>query len=84
MQNLGKLAVKSQMRLADIPYVEPTPRFHPKDKLSLAVELTDFSVHYSQGLVDAITAGSRGGPKARIHPSLGQRPRKIHPMGREG
>ena len=52
---------KGQVRFADIAYVEATPRFHPKDKLSLAVELTDFSVHYSQGLVDAITADLKAG-----------------------
>ena len=32
-----------------------------KDKLTVAVELTDFSVYYSQGVVDAITADLKAG-----------------------
>lgn len=52
---------KGQVRFADIAYVEATPRYDKKDKLALSIELTDFSVHYSQGLVDSITAELKAG-----------------------
>ena len=52
---------KGQVRFHDVAYIEVTPRFDKKDKLTLAVELTDFSVYYSQGLVDAITADLKEG-----------------------
>ncbi len=52
---------KGQVRFADIAYVEATPRYDKKDKLTLSIELTDFSVHYSQGLVDSITAELKAG-----------------------
>jgi site-specific DNA-methyltransferase (adenine-specific)/adenine-specific DNA-methyltransferase len=47
---------KGQVRFHDVAYIEVTPRFDKEDKLTLAVELTDFSVYYSQGLADAIAA----------------------------
>jgi site-specific DNA-methyltransferase (adenine-specific)/adenine-specific DNA-methyltransferase len=47
---------KGQVRFADVAYIEVTPRFDKKDKLAVAVELTDFSVYYSQGIADAIAA----------------------------
>ena len=43
------------------PYIEVTPRFDAKNPLALAVELTDFSVFYSQGLADAIAAELKEG-----------------------
>jgi len=52
---------KGQVRFHDVSYIEVTPRFDPKDKLALAVELTDFSVYYSQGLADAIAADLKEG-----------------------
>ncbi len=52
---------KGQVRFHDVAYIEVTPRFDGKDKLALAVELTDFSVYYSQGVVDAITADLKAG-----------------------
>ena len=42
---------KGQVRFHDVAYIEVTPRFDKKDTLAVAVELTDFSVYYSQGLV---------------------------------
>ncbi len=48
---------KGQVRFHDVSYIEATPRYDKKDKLRVAVELTDFSVYYTQGLVDAIAAG---------------------------
>jgi site-specific DNA-methyltransferase (adenine-specific)/adenine-specific DNA-methyltransferase len=60
---------KGQVRFADVAYVEATPRFQKsavsgqksgKD-MTLAVELTDFSVYYSQGLADSIAAELKAG-----------------------
>ena len=52
---------KGQVRFHDVAYIEVTPRFDKRDKLALAVELSDFSVYYSQGIVDAITAELKEG-----------------------
>jgi site-specific DNA-methyltransferase (adenine-specific)/adenine-specific DNA-methyltransferase len=52
---------KGQVRFYDVAYVEATPRFDRKNALSVAIELTDFSVYYSQGLVDAIAADLKEG-----------------------
>lgn len=52
---------KGQVRFHDVAYIEVTPRFDKKDKLTLSVELTDFSVYYSQGLVDSIAAELKEG-----------------------
>ena len=62
---------KGQVRFADIAYVEATPRYDKKDKLTLSIELTDFSVHYSQGLVDSITAELKAG-KSEVVCDAGQ------------
>jgi len=52
---------KGQVRFFDVAYIEVIPRFDPKDKLTLAVELTDFSVYYSQGIADSIAAEMKQG-----------------------
>jgi site-specific DNA-methyltransferase (adenine-specific)/adenine-specific DNA-methyltransferase len=52
---------RGQVRFHDVAYIEITPRNDPKDKLCLAVELTDFSVYYSQGLVESIAAELKAG-----------------------
>ena len=52
---------KGQVRFHDVSYIEATPRYDSKNKLRLAVELTDFSVYYTQGLVDAIAADLKEG-----------------------
>jgi len=52
---------KGQVRFHDVAYIEVTPRFGKKDTLTLSVELTDFSVYYSQGLVDSIAAELKEG-----------------------
>ncbi|MBK7925760.1 MAG: site-specific DNA-methyltransferase [Gemmatimonadetes bacterium] len=52
---------KGQVRFHDVAYIEVTPKFDKKDKLSVRVELTDFSVYYSQGLIDSITAELKEG-----------------------
>jgi len=69
---IDKRAVeKGQVRFADIAYVEATPRYDSKNKLALSIELTDFSVHYSQGLVDSITAELKAG-KSEVACDAGQ------------
>jgi adenine-specific DNA-methyltransferase len=62
---------KGQVRFADIAYVEATPRYDKKNPRALAIELTDFSVHYSQGLVDSITAEMKAG-KSEVACDAGQ------------
>ena len=52
---------RGQVRFQDVAFIEVTPRFDTKNPLSLAVELTDFSVYYSQGLADAIAADLKDG-----------------------
>ena len=52
---------KGQVRFHDVAYIEVTPRFDTRNPLSLAVELTDFSVYYTQGLVDSITTELKAG-----------------------
>ncbi len=52
---------KGQVRFHDVAYVEVTPRFDKKNKLALAVELSDFSVYYSQGISEAIAAELKEG-----------------------
>lgn len=52
---------KGQVRFHDVSYIEATPRYDTKDKLTLAIELTDFSVYYTQGLIDSIAAELKEG-----------------------
>jgi len=52
---------KGQVRFHDVAYIEVTPRYDPKNSLAVAVELTDFSVFYTQGLMDSITAELKAG-----------------------
>lgn len=52
---------KGQVRFFDVSFIEATPRYDQKDKLRISVELTDFSVYYTQGLVDAISADLKEG-----------------------
>ncbi|HLD44158.1 MAG TPA: DNA methyltransferase [bacterium] len=52
---------KGQVRFHEVAYIEVTPRYDKKNARSVAVELTDFSVYYSQGLVDAISADLKEG-----------------------
>lgn len=52
---------KGQVRFHDVAYIEVTPRYDAKNSLSLAVELTDFSVYYTQGLIDSIAAELKAG-----------------------
>lgn len=48
---------KGQVVFHDVSFVEATPRFDRKSKLTLAIELTDFSVYYTQGAAEAAIRG---------------------------
>ena len=52
---------KGQVRFADIAYIEVAPRYDKSNPLAVSVELTDFSVYYSQGIADAIAADLKEG-----------------------
>lgn len=52
---------KGQVVFHDISFVEATPRFDKKDKLTLQIELTDFSVYYTQGAAEAAAANLKNG-----------------------
>ena len=52
---------KGQVRFHDVSYIEATPRHDKKNALRLAVELTDFSVYYTQGIIDAIAVELKEG-----------------------
>jgi adenine-specific DNA-methyltransferase len=52
---------KGHVRFHDVAYIEVTPRFDKKNKLALAVELSDFSVFYSQGMGESIAAELKEG-----------------------
>ncbi len=52
---------KGQVRFHEVAYIEITPRYDKANKLSVAVELTDFSVYYSQGLIDSIESELKAG-----------------------
>ena len=41
--------------------MEATPRYDKKDKFTVQIELTDFSVYYTQGLLDAVAAELKEG-----------------------
>jgi site-specific DNA-methyltransferase (adenine-specific)/adenine-specific DNA-methyltransferase len=62
---------KGQVRFHDVAYIEVTPRFDKKDKLTLTVDLTDFSVYYSQGISESITAELKEG-KSEVVCEAGQ------------
>jgi adenine-specific DNA-methyltransferase len=47
---------KGQVQFFDISFIEAAARYDKKNKLRLAIELTDFSVYYTQGAADAAAA----------------------------
>jgi adenine-specific DNA-methyltransferase len=49
------------VRFHDVSFVEATPRYAKKDKFTVQIELTDFSVYYTQGLLDAVAAELKEG-----------------------
>lgn len=52
---------KRQVVFHDISFVEATPRYDKKRKLEVAIELTDFSVYYTQGAAEAAIAAMKEG-----------------------
>ncbi len=52
---------KGQVRFHDVSYIEAAPRYDKKDKRRVTIELTDFSVYYTQGLVDSVAAELKEG-----------------------
>ncbi len=52
---------KGQVVFHDVSFVEATPRYDKNRKLTLRIELTDFSVYYSQGAAEAAIVAMREG-----------------------
>lgn len=52
---------KGQVAFHDVSFLEATPRYDKRKKLSVRIELTDFSVYYSQGALDASMAALKNG-----------------------
>jgi adenine-specific DNA-methyltransferase len=64
---------KGQVRFHDISFVEATPRYTKKDKFTRQIELTDFSVYYTQGLLDAVAAELKEGKSDVVCDLRGER-----------
>ena len=62
---------KGQLVFFDISFIEATPRYHKKDKFTLQIELTDFSVYYTQGAAEAAAASLKDG-KSQVVCEQGQ------------
>jgi site-specific DNA-methyltransferase (adenine-specific)/adenine-specific DNA-methyltransferase len=62
---------KGQVVFHDVSFVEATPRYDKKDKLTLRIELTDFSVYYTQGAAEAASASLKNG-KSQVVCEQGQ------------
>jgi DNA modification methylase len=62
---------KGQVVFHDISFVEATPRYDKKAKLAVKIELTDFSVYYSQGAAEAAIAAMKEG-KSEVMCEQGQ------------
>ena len=59
---------KGQVVFHDISFVEATPRYDKQDKLTLGIELTDFSVYYTQhGLEEAADVLKEGKSQVLCH-----------------
>ena len=62
---------RGQVVFHDMAFIEATPRYHAHDRHALAIELTDFSVYYTQGAMDAVVAQLREG-KSQVVCDAGQ------------
>lgn len=62
---------RGQVVFHDISFIEATPRYEKKHKLNVAIELTDFSVYYTQGAMDAAIAAMKDG-KSQVLCEAGQ------------
>jgi hypothetical protein len=52
---------KGQVVFHDVSFVEATPRYDKRNKFALQIELTDFSVYYTQGAAEAAIAAMKEG-----------------------
>ena len=52
---------RGQVIFHDVSFVEATPRYDKKDKFAVQIELTDFSVYYTQGAAEAAIANMKEG-----------------------
>ena len=62
---------KGQVVFHDVSFVEATPRYAKKNKLALQIELTDFSVYYTQDAAEAVAAELKNG-KSQVVCEQGQ------------
>jgi DNA modification methylase len=62
---------KGEVVFHDISFVEATPRYDKRSKLAVKIELTDFSVYYTQGAAEAAITAMKGG-KSEIMCERGQ------------
>ena len=62
---------KGQVVFHDVSFVEATPRYDKKQKLAVRIELTDFSVYYTQGAAEAAIAVMKDG-KSEVMCEQGQ------------
>lgn len=62
---------KGQVVFHDISFVEATPRYDKKNKRAVSIELTDFSVYYSQGAAEAAIVSMKEG-KSEVMCEQGQ------------
>jgi DNA modification methylase len=62
---------KGQVVFHDISFVEATPRYDKKHKMAVKIELTDFSVYYTQGAAENAIAAMKEG-KSEVMCEQGQ------------
>ena len=62
---------KGQVVFHDISFVEATPRYDNKNKFAVTIELTDFSVYYTQGAAESAIAAMKEG-KSEVMCEQGQ------------
>ena len=62
---------KGQVVFHDISFVEATPRYDKKNKHAVSIELTDFSVYYTQGAAENAIAAMKDG-KSEVMCEQGQ------------
>jgi len=62
---------KGQVVFHDVSFVEATPRYEKKNKHAVRIELTDFSVYYTQGAGEAAIAAMKEG-KSEVMCEQGQ------------
>ena len=62
---------KGQVVFHDVSFVEATPRYNKKHKFAVQIELTDFSVYYTQGAAEAAIAAMKEG-KSEVMCEQGQ------------